>query len=192
MTILLTVIITIIAYSTILSIVCIYKDISKYNSLDEIDIIVAGPVQWLLFGLFFIIRKIVDAYNKKNKKSNKTKKPKKRKEYTDKQIEKIVRKVIRIYKRKHYVKWVAIDNNLLHELGEYSGIYHIKDLRPRSALHELLEDKYLYICDKYPEKAFEVIKSEGTLLKDSKLYPECKSNFYEWQTEKVENNVVEI
>ena len=53
------VLITILVYSLILTIVTLYKDNSGYYMVETIDIIIAGPVCWVLCLILFLIKPIV-------------------------------------------------------------------------------------------------------------------------------------
>ena len=87
------VIITILIYSLILTIVTLYKDNSSYFTVDTIDIMVAGPVCWILCLILFLIKPIVKSLMKKRKVKPYSPKSKK-------YIEHITNKIIKNY-RKH-------------------------------------------------------------------------------------------
>lgn len=87
------VIITILIYSLILTIVTLYKDSSSYYMVETLDIIIAGPVCWVLCLILFLIRPIVKPLM--NKREVKPYSPK-----SKKYIEHIISKVIKNY-RKH-------------------------------------------------------------------------------------------
>lgn len=83
---------TILIYSLILTIVTIYKDNSSYYIVDIIDIIVAGPVCWILCLLFYLIKPIIKPIVEKHKNTPYKVKSKK-------YIEHITNKVIKNYKK---------------------------------------------------------------------------------------------
>lgn len=86
------VIITILIYSLILTIVTLYKDSSGYYMVETLDIIIAGPVCWILCLILFLIKPIVKPLM--NKRKVKPYSPK-----SKKYIERIIHKVIKNYKR---------------------------------------------------------------------------------------------
>ena len=81
-------------YSFILTIVLLYKDNSSYYDVETIDLIVSGPITWVLMLIFYIIRSILKLIPKKEK----PKKPYKKKD--KKYIAKVVKKIVKIYRTK--------------------------------------------------------------------------------------------
>ena len=88
------VIITILIYSLILTIVTLYKDNFSYYTVETLDIIIAGPVCWILCLILFLIKSIVKPLMNKYKVKPYSPKSKK-------YIEHIIHKIIKNYK-KHY------------------------------------------------------------------------------------------
>ena len=86
------IIITILIYSLILTIVTLYKDSSGYYMVGTLDIIIAGPVCWILCLILFLIKPIVKPLM--NKRKVKPYSPK-----SKKYIERIIHKVIKNYKK---------------------------------------------------------------------------------------------
>ena len=86
------IIITILIYSLILTIVTLYKDSSGYYMVETLDIIIAGPVCWILCLILFLIKPIVKPLM--NKRKVKPYSPK-----SKKYIERIIHKVIKNYKK---------------------------------------------------------------------------------------------
>ena len=84
------VIITILVYSLILTIVTLYKDASGYYTADDIDIITAGPVCWMLALIFVVLKPFLKSRIRK-KKEYKLK--------SSKYIQKTVKKIITIYRK---------------------------------------------------------------------------------------------
>ena len=89
----LAVLITVLVYSLIITIVDTIKDVSSYSiGLESwVDIVIAGPVMWVVIGIMAIIRPLYQKFHKE----------KKIKYYSEKQIQKTVTKIIRLYKKKH-------------------------------------------------------------------------------------------
>lgn len=86
------VIITILIYSLILTIVTIYKDNSGYYEIGVADIIVAGPICWIMLLVLFIIKPIIKPLMKNHK--SKSYSPK-----SEKYIKCVVSKIIKNYKK---------------------------------------------------------------------------------------------
>lgn len=87
------IIITILIYSLILTIVTLYKDNSSYYTVEPLDIIVAGPICWILCLILFLIKQIIKPITKKHKVKSYSPKSKK-------YIEQVVSKIVKNY-RKH-------------------------------------------------------------------------------------------
>lgn len=86
------VIITILIYSLILTIVTIYKDNSGYYEIGVADIIVAGPICWIMLLVLFLIKPIIKPLMKNHK--SKPYSPK-----SEKYIKCVVSKIIKNYKK---------------------------------------------------------------------------------------------
>ena len=86
------IIITILIYSLILTIATLYKDSSGYYMVETLDIIIAGPVCWILCLILFLIKPIVKPLM--NKREVKPYSPK-----SKKYIERIIHKIIKNYKK---------------------------------------------------------------------------------------------
>ena len=86
------IILTILIYSLILTIITLYKDSSSYYIVETIDIIIAGPVCWILCLILFLIKPIVKPLVAKRK--DKPYSPK-----SKKYIERVVSKIVMNYKK---------------------------------------------------------------------------------------------
>ena len=141
-------IITICVYSLILAVVSIYKDESSHSfGIEPIDIVVGGPVTWLLFALIFCIYnpiyKKYSAYRKKHPKSATPYRP-----YTPKQISKIVEKAMKAsrksceYYRADYRDFVfTFDKEFVHKM-DCDEIYDLRDLPYQVSQYKKLTKKY--------------------------------------------------
>lgn len=86
----LSVIFAILIYSFILTIVTLYKDSSGYYTVDDIDIVAAGPVCWLLILIIMFLKPFLK--NRKPKEYEYKPKP-------TKYIQKTVKKIVIIYRK---------------------------------------------------------------------------------------------
>lgn len=86
------IIITILIYSLILTIVTLYKDSSGYYIVETLDIIIAGPVCWIVCLILFLIKPIVKPLMKKHKVKPYSPKSKK-------YIERVVSRIVMNYKK---------------------------------------------------------------------------------------------
>lgn len=103
-------VLAILIYSLILTVVTLYKNNSGYYLVDTIDIIVAGPVCWILCLILFLIKPIVKPL--REKREAKTYSPK-----SKRYIERIVSKVVKNY-RKHRRYEELFDFSFKH--GEFN------------------------------------------------------------------------
>lgn len=174
----LAILITVLVYSLIITIVDIIKDVSSYSSGLEswVDIIIAGPVMWALMGIMAIIRPLYQKFHNG--------KLKKVKYYSDKQIQKTVAKVIRLYKKKYKdeIVWLCPQD-------VYLGVDEVE--RPskialRTIRHELLEKKYHRMCYHQPDEVWSALCKIGHSVTDSEHWEDFKNNTYESYWEKVE------
>lgn len=163
----LAVLITILVYSLIITIVDSIKDISSYLSgLEDIDIIIAGPIMWLIVGAIAIIRPLYQKLHKG--------KSKKIKYYSEKQIQKTVVKVIKLYKKKHQneVVWLCPQNKYVDvdEVDKPSNI-SLGTIR-----YELLENKYYKMCYNQPDKVWSALCKIGHSVTESEYWEDFKNN----------------
>ena len=86
------IIITILIYSLILTIVTLYKDSSGYYMVETLDIIIAGPVCWILCLVLFLIKPIIKPIVEKHKNTPYKVKSKKH-------IERVISKIVKNYKK---------------------------------------------------------------------------------------------
>ncbi len=174
----LAVLITVLAYSLIITIVDTIKDVSSYsNGLESwVDIVIAGPVMWAVIGIMAIIRPLYQKIHKKKKK--------KIKKYSEKEIQKTVTKVTRLYKKKHKDEYMW-----LCPQDAYLGINEVE--RPSkielgTIRHELLEKKYHRMCYNQHKEVWSALCKIGHPVTESKCWEIFKNNTYKEYWEKVE------
>lgn len=173
----LAVLITVLVYSLIITIVDTIKDISSYSSgLESIDIIIAGPIMWLMVGVIAIIRPLYQKLHKG--------KSKKIKYYSEKQIQKTVVKVIKLYKKKHPNEgvWLCPQNI-------YVGVDEIdkpSNISLGTIRYELLENKYYKMCYNQPDKVWSALCKIGHSITESEYWEDFKNNAWEERWKAVE------
>ena len=172
----LAVLITVLVYSLIITIVDTIKDISSYSSgLDSwVDIVIAGPVMWAVIGIIAIIRPLYQKFHKE----------KKIKYYSEKQIQKTVTKVIRLYKKKHKDECVW-----LCPQDAYLGVDEVErpsNIRLGTIRHELLEKKYHNMCYNQTKEVWSVLCKIGHPVTESNDWETFKNNTWKEHWEKVE------
>lgn len=173
------VIITIFVYSFVITVVDIIKDASSYSmGLDGwIDILVAGPVMWILLPLI----KIYAIFHEKLRKN----KVKKEKTYSEKQIRKTVQRFIKLYKKKcrdDYI-WLKPENT-------YVGAPEIdrpSSLKLGTIQHELLEKKYHNMCYNQSNIVWAVLCHISRPVTESEAWDTYKSNVSQTEWTRVEN-----
>lgn len=126
------IIITVLVYSAINTIICIYKDSSSYSmGMEWTDMISGGPVLWLVLGIFIIIRKTVGkkiaAIQKERRKNYEPKL------YSKKKIEKIVKKAMKIARNENqkYGNYFLITTWYRDYDGDYEGVENLVPNRER-------------------------------------------------------------
>ena len=174
----LAILITVLVYSLIITIVDIIKDVSSYSGGLEswVDIMIAGPVMWALMGIVAIIRPLYQKFHKG--------KSKKIKYYYEKQIQKTVAKVIRLYKEKYKDECVW-----LCPQDAYLGVDEVE--RPSNIClgtirYELLENKYHKMCYNQHKEVWSALCKIGHPITESECWETFKNNTYEAYWEKVE------
>lgn len=173
----LAVLITVLVYSLIITIVDTIKDISSYSSgLDEIDIVIAGPVMWVVIGIMAIIRPLYQKFHKE--------KPKDIKYYSEKQIQKTVAKVIRLYKKKYSDEdvWLCPQDVYLC----IDEVERPSNIRLGTIRHELLEKKYYKMCYHQPKEVWSALCKIGHPVTESKVWETFKNNTWKEYYKKVE------
>ena len=151
--------IAILVYSLILTISVIYKDNSGYFILSDLDVVLAGPICWILIILIrVIIRPIFSLFPKKEKK---------RKPKSEKFIKKNVKKIVNNYKSKKYHKeYFDFSVRSGSDFGGYG------DLLVKHPRYEWLNKRF---CSLMQEQKAEVLKelllyfepvTEARMIKD--------------------------
>ena len=108
------IIITILIYSLILTIVTVYKDNSSYYMVETIDVIIAGPVCWILCLVLYLIKPIIKPIVEKHKNTPYKVKSKK-------YIEQVVSKIV-----KNYIKHSNYDE--LFDFSFRQGEFNCNDI----------------------------------------------------------------
>lgn len=153
------VIITILIYSLIITIVDIIKDSSSYSwGLDGwIDVVVAGPVMWIILPIIRLISFCLKKHKKKHPNI-------KEKAYSEKQIEHTVKRYLKIYLKKMSLKkeencvWLKPEH--LYSI-DFSEFMRPSELKLKWILLEPFEKKYQRICWKYPDQVWNILSEIG-------------------------------
>ena len=134
------IIITVLIYSLILTVTNLYKDSSGYYIIGILDIITAGPVCWLLVLICFSLKPIFkkNSHKKDRKLSANTYKKK-----SEKYIEKVVNKIIKIYKKRQKYS-ECFDFTYMHSAETYydDGINGWADLLFTKEQYEIINRKF--------------------------------------------------
>lgn len=121
---LMAVIVTILVYSFILTVAAFYKDYSGYFVLDTIDVVLAGPCMWIVLLVLFLLNPYLRKINRKW-----TYKPQ-----SQKDIQKIVKKIVSLYDKKRNDGDVFDFFCMLS--NEYGDIFGWEDLEIKSPKYE--------------------------------------------------------
>lgn len=125
-------VIGILIYSVILTAVVLYKNSSSYFMVEVLDIVVAGPVCWLLFVIAAICQAVRGNRPKKFKSSYKS----------VRYINKVVKNVIRNYSRLHRDDDEYFDLNRMTGRYQADDICGWEDLLVNRASHEFINNKF--------------------------------------------------
>lgn len=174
----LAVLITVLVYSLIITIVDSIKDVSSYsNGLESwVDIIIAGPIMWALIGIMAIIRPFYQKFHKE--------KQKKIKQYSEKQVQKTVTKVIRLYRKKHSNEDVWLCPQDVYLVAD--EVERPSNICLGTITHELLEKKYHRMCYNQPKEVWSALCKIGHPITESKDWETFKNNTWKEDWEKVE------
>lgn len=183
------VIITILIYSLIITIVDIIKDSSSYSrGLDGwIDVVVAGPVMWIILPIIMLISFCLKKHKKKHPK-----------EYSEKQIEHTVKRYLKIYLKKMSLKkgencvWLKPEH--LYSI-DFSEFMRPSELKLKWILLEPFEKKYQRICWKYPDQVWNILSEIGKPVTKSTRWLKYYEDYCEYSPSlKIikENNCIEI
>ena len=179
------VIITIFVYSFVITVVDIVKDASSYSmGLDGwIDVLVAGPVMWILLPLI----KIYAIFHEKLRKN----KVKKEKTYSEKQIRKTVKRFIKLYKKRNrdvYI-WLQPENTYTRA----PEIDHPSSLKLGTMQHEILEKKYRKMCYNQYDVVWKILCEISHPVTESEGWNNYKNNTSQADWERVvKENCIEI
>lgn len=150
------IIITVLVYSAINTILCIYKDFSSYSmGMEWTDMIGGGPVLWVTLGAFLIIRKF---FGKKiAAKHDEKRKNYKPKMYNKRKIEKIVKKAMKIARNedKKYKNYFLITEWFRNFDGDYEDA---EDLIPNKEKFQFIRKKFSRIYHNQKELTIAEIK----------------------------------
>ena len=158
----LSVIVTILIYSLILTIVTLYKDSSGYYRADDIDIVTAGPVCWVLVLILVLLK----PFFKNRKKKEKQYKPR-----SSKYVEKTVKRIVTIYK-----KHLRGDETDLVDFSRYRGDYDFSDaygwdvLMIKKARYEFINKRFERLMWYQKEETVKELKRYFDEVRDDKHY----------------------
>lgn len=161
------VIITILIYSLILSVVTLYKDNSSYFIVEPIDVIVAGPVMWFLILFLFMLRPLL----------HKIQKEKLYKEKDSRYISKIVKKIIKQYKKKRYT-------DDYFDFSFRQGEFNVNDVEGWGKLlrqvpsNEKLNDKFSALMYHQKEETVNELMKYCTVLTEEKLKKDNCNDYF--------------
>ena len=161
-----TVIITILVYSAVASAIMIYKEWSSYYFTYWTDVVVSGPIMWALVLVLMLIRPLVRWILKHKKVKYQV--------YTRQQIEKIAKKIVRIYRKKRYKGF--IDFRCI-TIDDYSDVDGWEELMVRSPKYEIINRKYERVMYNQKKDGVSALLKYFTEISDEE-YEEVQSCYY--------------
>lgn len=161
-----TVLTTVLAYSTILTAVLIIKDLSSYSSGIELsDVVVSGPVAWLLTIILLVVKPVRKKLSKNKVKKNKI--------YSLQKVEKTTKKIYKIYHRIYNEPLWLVPQNCYIGVHETNRPSEVKLKRMR---YELLEKRYVKMCLNQPDDVWKAILLIGHSVAESEYWEIYKKN----------------
>lgn len=154
------ILITVLTYSTIITAVQLYKDSSSYSfGPDTIDIVISGPVMWvvLFVGNFIVcpLHKIISKHCKQTKKTVKL--------YSEKKAKRIVAKIIKVYKKEtaknpYWCEDCFVMQRHYFDCYGNDGIDGLEKLPIKKARYEYLNKKYFHLLYNQFDLLLEIIQ----------------------------------
>lgn len=161
-----TILITVLVYSTILTIVLIFKDLSSYSfGVEPVDVVVSGPVAWLLTLVLLAIKPIRKKFNKN--------KVKKTKIYSPQMVEKTTKRIIKLYHRIYDEPLWLVPQNCYVGTLETNRPSEVKLKKMR---YEILEKRYFRMCLNQPDDVWKAILSISRPVTESEYWETYKRN----------------
>lgn len=160
------VIITILIYSLILTIVTLYKDASGYYRADDIDIVTAGPICWVIALIILVLKPFL---------KSRTRKKKEYKLKSSKYIQKTVKKIITIYRKNLQKRRYEPD---YIDFSMYRGEFNVNDvegwdvLMIKQARYEFINNRFERLMWHQKEETVEELKKYFSEAKDYDGYHE--------------------
>lgn len=179
---LLVVLITILIYSLILTIVTLYKDSSGYYTVDDIDIITAGPVCWVVALIFMVLKPFF---------KNRIGKKEEYKIKSSKYIQKTVKKIITIY-RKNLQKWGYEPDYI--DFSIHSGKFNVNEiegwdvLMVKRARYEFINNRFERLMCHQKEETVKELKKYFSEAKDYDGYHESPVYVVNMKNNDIEEN----
>lgn len=161
----------VIAYSALLTVIFFYKEFSDYYSTDAIDAIIAGPVCWISVLVYFIVVFIRSAFKIQRKK-----KPYKNK--SKKYIQKVVRKIMRNYKRYEKNKSYYVDLRSCccsYQQNDIKGYGHLAVPKP---INERINKKFSDLMYHQWKDTYDELMNYFELVTEERMRQDGKSEYF--------------
>lgn len=169
------VLITIFVYSAILTVVLIIKDLSSYSfGAEPVDVVVSGPVAWLLTIILLAVKPIRKKFSKN--------KVKKTKVYSLRKVEKTTKKIFKTYHRIYNEPLWLVPQDC------YIGVHETNrpsEVKLRKMRYELLEKRYVKMCLNQPDDVWKAILLIGRSVTESEYWEIYKKNTSQAEWEKL-------
>lgn len=158
----------ILVYSFILTIIIFYKDNSSFFLVDNIDIVVAGPICWLLCLIMFLLRPVLrKILNNKKEKTYQKK--------STKSIQKVVKRIITIYKNHYEVDEYFDFNNTYDDDLDIRGW---KSITVNKAKYEWINKKFNNLMLFQKDETLSIIKEYFELVPEEDLKKDVCSDYF--------------
>ena len=160
--------IAVLIYSVILTISAIYKNNSSYFILSDLDIVLAGPVCWILILLIrVLIRPLFSLFPSRIKK---------RKLKNKKYIKKIVKKIVNNYKdKKYHGDYFDFNFCFGDEYGDFAGY---EDLLVKKPQYEWLNNRFYSLMQCQRKEVLEELFLYFEPVTENRMMQDKRSEWY--------------
>lgn len=158
-------------YSLILTVVLLYKDNSGYFMVKALDVIISGPVAWLLILIMGVIVRPIYAAMRKNHICAKEKKQKPYKKKGQRYISRVVGKVVKNYsKKKYHNDYFDFTNSSYYDC-DFKGY---EGLLVKKARNEWLNKRFVNLMWNQKDETVEELKKyfleENSIVSNNPVY----------------------
>lgn len=158
-------------YSLIITIATFYKDTSSYYMVEALDLVLAGPVMWIVIIPINVICMMKAKWEKTH--------PKEYKEKSKRYVEKVVSKIMKKYAKKNKYGTIYLDlHNYMMPGNPMNGVEGWDYLMVRTPKNERLNKKFSNLMWNQEKDTIEAIKKHCNLVTKKTMYLDDRDEFF--------------